>query len=515
MGRYGSIILLWVAACASPAPRTVPRIIDGQLEQGPFISPYTYEWFIDGEVLAAKGRHEEAAIAFENAIAAPADDVLLMTRLAEEYELSGASRRADRMLTLAHRTYPQSARVAIAEGRIQRRRGNDNDALSSFARARKLAPTWDEPVIAIARTLMARGHPQRANAILLSYLETALRPRSKYARHVLIASALRAGDAETLERALALDPSSTPTARAQMAGRLALEVGRPALAVRILADALDTPENTALWLRALMESGQRDEAAAFLARASSERLGGVVEHANLWLEIDEADRALQLLRAAETSPRVEYTRGRARLARGDYVEAATVLATIPVGTASFEGARVAFAECSSSRGRQGAGAEALSLTPHDSLAVRRKLAEIYVEEGDLRAGLRLFDPKRPSDRAALAALLERAGQFEEASAYYASLKVAPSDDPQLRARVSAEQLVLQGHRRGAIAVLEQWTSIAPEDLYARVRLVELLQADHRAQAAEQRGRRTLQVVDDPLLRAHLVDVLDAEGRAVQ
>ena len=38
---------------------------------------------------AVKGQHDEAAMAFEAATAAPANDVVLMTRLAEEYELSG------------------------------------------------------------------------------------------------------------------------------------------------------------------------------------------------------------------------------------------------------------------------------------------------------------------------------------------------------------------------------------------------------------------------------------------
>jgi thioredoxin-like negative regulator of GroEL len=143
------------------------------------------------------------------------------------------------------------------------------------------------------------------------------------------------------------------------------------------------------------------------------------------------------------------------------------------------------------------------------------LAEIYLEEGNLRAGLRLFDPKRPEERAALAGLFEQAGRFEEAAAYYANVRVGSNDEPQLQARVAAEQLASHGHHRGAIAILERWTALAPDDLYARVRLVELLQADHRAEAAEKRGRRTLEVIDDPLLLAHLVDVLESPAAPTQ
>ena len=515
VGRLGLIFLLGVAACASPTLRTVPRLVDGQVEHGSFVSPYAYEWFIDGEMSAVKGQHDEAAMAFEAATAAPADDVMLLTRLAEEYELSGASRRADRTLAVARRFYPESARVALAEGRIQRSRGADREALSSFARASQLEPASDAGVVAIAETLVATGHPQRAKAILLEHVATSLGTRSDQALRVLTDLARRTGDAETLRRAMSLDPSSTPTKRAQAAGQLALEVDQPALAARILAEALDAPENIVLWVRALVESGAREEAAGFLATADSERLGGVREHVELLLEIGEVDAALRLLATAEPSPQVEYSKGRALLSRGDYIEAATVLADVPFGAASFEASRIALAECSISQDRQGAAAEALSQAPHESLAIRRMLAEIYLEAGDVRASLKLFDPKRPAERAVLAALFERAGRFEEAAAYYANIKTVSADEPWLRARASAEQLAAHGHPRSAIAILERWTALAPDDLYARVRLVELLQADNQVQTAENRGRRTLEVIGDPLLRAHLVDVLASPAAPTQ
>lgn len=515
VGRLGLIFLLGVAACASPTLRTVPRLVDGQVEHGSFVSPYAYEWFIEGEMSAVKGQHDEAAMAFEAATAAPADDVMLLTRLAEEYELSGASRRADRTLAVARRFYPESARVALAEGRIQRSRGADREALSSFARASQLEPAWDAGVVAIAETLVATGHPQRAKAILLEYVATSLGTRSDQARRVLTDLARRMGDAETLQRAMSLDPSSTPTKRARAAGRLALEVDQPALAARILAEALDAPENIVLWVRALVESGARQEAAGFLATADSERLGGVREHVELLLEIGEVDAALRLLATAEPSPQVEYSKGRALLSRGDYIEAATVLADVPFGAASFEASRIALAECSISQYRQGAAAETLSQAPHESLAIRRMLAEIYLEAGDVRASLKLFDPKRPAERAVLAALFERAGRFEEAAAYYANIKTVSADEPRLRARASAEQLAAHGHPRSAIAILERWTALAPDDLYARVRLVELLQADNQVKTAENRGRRTLEVIGDPLLRARLVDVLASPAAPTQ
>jgi thioredoxin-like negative regulator of GroEL len=509
VSRLGSIFLLGIAACASPTLRTVPRVVDGQVEQGPFVSPYAYERFIEGEMSATKGRHDEAAMAFEAATAAPADDVVLMTRLAEEFELSGASRRADRTLAMAGRAYPDSARVVLAEGRIQRHRGMNDEALASYARASELRPAWDAPVIAIAETLVATGRTHRAKAVLIEFAEDSVGTRTEHARRVLIDLARRLGDAETLERALGLDRRSSQTERSHTAGALALRAGQPALAVRLLAPALGTPQNVVLWLRALVDSGGQQEAATFLATADSERLGGVLDHVVLLLDIGELDVALQLLESLDPSPRVAYLKGRAHLARGDYIEAATILADVPIGAASFEASRLAFAECSMSQDRYGAAVEALGQVPHESLALRRMLAEIYLEEGHLRAGLRLFDPKRSAERAALAELFERAGRFEEAAAYYANVKVRPDDAPQLRARASAEQLVSNGHTRSAIAILERRATMTPGDLYARVRLIELLRADNRAEAAEKMGRRVLQVIDDPVLLAHLIELLES------
>ncbi len=509
VSRLGSIFLLGVAACASPTLRTVPRIVDGQVEQGPFVSPYAYERFIDGEVSATKGRHGEAAMAFEAATAAPADDVVLMSRLAEEFELSHASRRADRTLEMAGRAYPDSARVVLAEGRVQRYRGMHDEALALYTRASELEPAWDAPVIAIAETLVATGRTRRAKAVLLEYAESSVGTQPEHARRVLIELARSLGDAETLARALALDRRSTQTERSHSAGTLALRAGQPALAVRLLAPALDTPENVVLWLRALVDSGDKQEAATFLAKADSKRLGGVLDHVVLLLNVGEFDVALQLLAGLGPSPRVEYLKGRALVARGDYVEAAAMLADVPIGAASFEASRLAFAQCSMSQARHGVAVEALSQVPHESLALRRMLAEIYLEEGNLRAGLRLFDPKRRTGRAALAELFERAGRFEEAAAYYANVKARADDPPQLRARASAEQLVANGHPRSAIAILERRATMAPADLYARVRLIELLRADNRTEAAEKMGRQTLRVIDDPMLLAHLIEVLES------
>jgi tetratricopeptide (TPR) repeat protein len=155
----------------------------------------------------------------------------------------------------------------------------------------------------------------------------------------------------------------------------------------------------------------------------------------------------------------------------------------------------------------------LSLVPHGSLPLREKLADIYLNMGELHAALHLFDPREMPERAALASIYESAGRLEEASAYYATTNVGASDPPRLRARVSAEWLASRGQYLHAVVILERWTAIAPEDLHARVRLVELLLMVDRVKAARI-GRDALEVVGDPVLRSRLLRLL-AEAVAVQ
>lgn len=507
MGRAVSIIVLAIAACAPPAPRTVPRVVDGQVEQGAFVSPYAYAWFIEGEVSAAMGEHDRAALALETATAAPSHDVLLMTRLAEEYELSGASRRADRTLALARRSYPTAAQVELTAGRISGHRGDLEEAMTSFLEAGRLDPNWEEPVIALGETLRALGHPLRASAVLVEFITTHYEVNTEGARRVLIDLARSGGDAETLRLALALGAGSNAEREALLAAELAFDTGQPALAARLLASTVGTPENRMLWLRALMASGDREGARDFLRSAKSAQLGGPSAHAELLIEVDEPDPALEILQTAAPTPRVQYAKGVALLDRGDYVAASRALSDVPTGSSIFEAARIAFAESSEAQRRTGAAAEALSLAPHDTLTVRVKLAELYLAHGDLRSGLRLFDARLASDHAAVATLFERAGRYREAAAYYATVETSSSDDPRVYARTTAERLAARQLYGPAAAILSRWTATSPDDLYARVRMVELLLAAGEHEAAADTGTATLPFVDDPLLRAHLVAIL--------
>jgi tetratricopeptide (TPR) repeat protein len=495
--------LLGLSACASSVPRTVPRLVDGQIEDGPAVSPYAYEWFIEGERQAARGRHGDAAIAFETAMAAPTGDVLLLMRLAEEYEVTGASRKADRVLSLARRYYPQSARVSLAEGRILLLRDDADGAFASFIVASRRAPGWAAPVVEMSTALAARGHVERANALLLEFLEDASDAQANVALSALLDLSRRHEDAETFGRALRFERGSTPSERSAKATRFALSSDQPALAARIAGPNPESEEATELWLEALRQSGHRAEAADYLASPDAARMARVEDRAAGLVELGAEERALELLVAADGTPRVQLSRGTALAASGSYVQGATELAKVPWGSSTFEASRLALAECTEANRRSGAAAEALSLAPHGSLAVRERLATLLVDNGELNAALRLFDPRQSADRAALAALFERMGRYDEASAYYATVRATTRSEPRLRARTTAEQLAAQGLRDSAITVLEQWSAMAPEDLYARARLIELLNDERRVDEARRRGQEALPLITDPKLRAHV------------
>lgn len=507
VGRTLSIFLLGLAACAPPPPRTVPRVVDGRVEQGDFVSPFAYEWFIEGEMSAAKGRHDEAAIALETAKAAPSNDALLMARLAEEYERSGSSRRADRALSAARRADPNSARVYIAEGRILGDRGKHDEAIVAFNEARALDPNSDEAVIALADALRNRGLPLRADAVLIDYARRHGDPSHRGVHHVLIDLAHANGDAEGLARALSLAVGPDPERAAFQAAALAYETGQPALAARLLDGSLRTDEGRGLWLRAAIESGQREVARDALEETSSDTVGGAARHAELLLAVDARERALEVLQSERPTPEVQYLRGKALFDRGDYVSAARALAAVPSGSSTFEKARLTLADTVEAQARSGAAMETLSFAHAESREVRDRMAALHASHGSLRRGLQLFDPKKPSERASIARLFEAAGRYQEAAAYYATVEEDADEPPWVHARAAAERLMSRGLTRSAATMLEHWTRAAPHDVQARVRLVEIRMQLGDMEAAAKEGGETLPFVDDARLRVHLQGLL--------
>jgi hypothetical protein len=501
------MMLLCVTACAPPPPRTIPRVVDGRIEHGPVVPAYAYAWFLEGELAAAKGDHEQSALALETALAAPIDDVLVLSKLAVEYQLSDEPRRAARTLASANRLYPDSIEVALARGELLRASGATDAAMASFQRARRINPQADEPVVAIAELLDASGRPLRAEGLLQEYVQTSAAVSSHGARRLWLDLARREADAESL--ALALSTTGTPNGRE--AAELALEHGQPATAARILSDALGATEQNTLWVKAMLRSGRVEEAVELLSTSNSDAFGGRVAHAELLIAARQLGRALEVLEPEPGSPRVQYLRGHARLGMDDYVGAVRLLAEVPWGSADFELARADLADALIALGRPGASAESLGFSESDTLALRMKRAEAYRTSGNLRAALALFDPARPRERAAMALLYERAGLFEEAAAHYSRTDAAKLSEPRTRAVAGAERLAATGRKRGAVAILRRWTRAAPEDFYARMRLVQLLRDLGETDQARVEALELLPLAQDLLLQSQLLSLLDELG----
>ncbi len=500
-------MLLCVAACAPPPPRTIPRVVDGRIEQGPVVPAYAYAWFLEGELAAAKGDHEQSALALETALAAPVDDALVLSKLAVEYQLSDEPRRAARTLATANRLYPDSMNVALAKGELLRASGTTDAAMASFQRARRLDPQAQEPVVAIAELLDASGRPLRAQDLLREYVQTSAAVRSHDARRLWVDVARREADAESLALAL----STTGKTDAQEAAELALEHGQPATAARILSDTLGSTEQRTLWVKAMLQSGRLEQAAEALSTSDSDVFGGRVEHAELLMAADQLSRVLEVLEPEPGSPHVQYLRGHALLRMEDYLGAVRLLAEVPWGSADFESARGDLADALIALDRAGASAESLGFSESDALALRMKRAEAYWARGNLPAALALFDPQRPQESAAMALLYERAGLLEKAAATYSNIDAAKLDEPRTRALAGAERLAATGRKRGAAAILQRWTSAAPEDFYARTRLIQLLRDLGQTDLARAEALALLPLAHDELLRSQLLTLLDELG----
>ncbi|MEM7607469.1 MAG: hypothetical protein AAF411_19115, partial [Myxococcota bacterium] len=67
------IAALGLGACGARA-YPVTRRMDGEERAGVYVSPHAYEWFIRGELAAARGDDEAAIAAYREARTGPVDD---------------------------------------------------------------------------------------------------------------------------------------------------------------------------------------------------------------------------------------------------------------------------------------------------------------------------------------------------------------------------------------------------------------------------------------------------------
>ena len=507
----GGVVAI-ATACTSAATPQIVRRVDGQPIVGPVVSPFSYEWFIRGEIALERGDLESAAEAFHLARAGPEEDPLVLSRLAEVLNRLGRREAADLILQEARTQFPQAESVWMASGTVAESRGERDEALRAFERAEAAAPESEAPVLALAR-LLGTEAPGRAEAALERFLSRMGRGSSGAHRAQLEIALLR-GDATRAEAAVRSLLWLAP-ARLEEILRVAealMNDGQPALALRLVDAAGSNRVPVRLRVRVLLAAGRRNEAEAALTRSSDRAFGGALEQARLFIEAGRPDRALELAEAtsiADPSPEANIVRALAEAELGQRAVAARRLAAIPEGVRGYSESRLALSRALAEGGLTGVAREvlksALDGSPDDPDLVRRGLAELRAVGGDADAAVALYgEGTEAASAAARAEMLDLAGQLAEANVAWAEVDLGSAELTQsARLRAHAEQLAASGARDEAVEVLTTLIRYSPADLVARARLVELAAAAGRAEAARRAATDVLRLTADPQLRARV------------
>lgn len=315
-------------------------MIDGE-RRNAVVSPYAYEHFMRAEMAAQLGRDAEAVDEYRLARLGPADDVLIIARLAEALERLGRHDDADAVIAEGVELDADSEALWLARARIHAGRDQLERAVDAAAHAAELAPESDEPLIVLSELLQRTEATARVDAVLsrAGDSSTALRAR------VVAAIAQRDGVAagEAIEHLLRVAPARMD--EVQAAARLALDGDRPVLALQ-LARRLPQDRGRVLHIEALLAAGRRSDAAAVVRSEPSESFGSVAEHADLLLRSGEHDRAIETAEAAIALGDVRgwVVLGQAHLNEGAFAAAAEAFSHVPIGARGDEDARRGLAE---------------------------------------------------------------------------------------------------------------------------------------------------------------------------
>jgi len=342
--RKSLLRVAWLAAaasgCASGPSATPPKTVPPMTAAAPrrFVSPYSYEWFVRAELLAARGQDAAAAEAYRMALTSADEDPYVLARLADALDRSGDAEGADEALAAGLQIDARSEAVWLASGKIAERRGSFERALEAYERAEAAAPNASDAPFALAALLERSGNSERAIAVLERFaarnaeLERGaarsagaeaelLRARFSLARARDDGAALAEAARRMRERGGG-DPEL-----ARRVARDLLDTGHPALAARLLAALPPTDGDARMRLDAALALAQTDQAELLLATTPPEPLGGPVAVAEAYLQIGQPARALETLEqqsaAHEPDPqRRTVARARALLALGRLAEAA-------------------------------------------------------------------------------------------------------------------------------------------------------------------------------------------------
>jgi tetratricopeptide (TPR) repeat protein len=501
-----ALLTAWVLAalsgCGAGGAPIVTRRVAGEARAGIFVSPFSYEHFIRGELAELGGDLRQAAEAYELARAGPEDDPLLLARLADVTDRLGREAQALALLEHGEALDPTAEIVWLTRGRIHERHQRRDEAIEAYSRAAALAPRSEQGPLALAALLRAQGELEEADAVLARYLERARGAGAARARLRLAIENRQPQAAADAVRAL-LEVAPARADEVREAAVTALDGGQPELALRLLAAVPEREEERALRLRAALAAGDRGRAEAVLATWMPRGPEALLEVACGYLEVGMPARAVELARVALSAGAGAEARlvlGRALRGAGRLDEAAQVLASIERGSAAWPEGPIELARTLRVAGRPGLAAEVLARAG-EGLSVRLALAEARREAGDAEGALSALSAGEPAVRAARAQLLDALGRVDEAAEAYATL---PLDHPVADERARAEAALRSGDRAGAIERLREHAGRAPEDLLGRARLAELLAAAGEWDEARRVAAEVLPLASDPRLRARLL-----------
>lgn len=228
---------------------------------------------------------------------------------------SGDTARAEALLARTEPMYPNAALLLHRVGRAYRKRGDDVRALAAFERALSHSPGRKEVELEIGETLLQMGRAAEA----LPHLEAArdLAGHEDEAQLALASALALAGRRDAALAALAglRAPEKLDAASQGTAGRMALELGAPAVALPFLAGAAqaapDNPEVREGLGLALAAAGRRSEAIAALEEAArldpanpGVRMNLAILYAEAGRLSDARQQATEALRLSPGDPRI-------------------------------------------------------------------------------------------------------------------------------------------------------------------------------------------------------------------
>jgi tetratricopeptide (TPR) repeat protein len=431
--------------CAGNAPPATVRVIDGQSQASPFVSPSAYEYYLQGELAFLRSDLSEAKQQFLLALSFDADAPYLHTRLAELYWSQGDRVRAWDQLRHALRQNSDFPDALMLAGRLYWQAGQVAQAETSFRRCMAANPEVAQGYLDFAELLERDGRAREAEQVLQTLLRRAKGHFEGNSRLALLC--LRKLDYECTARQLELAlQSRTDLPTVLRLATVHRARGHLAEAVRYLREAFDGSGGdlgvAALLVELLNQSDRQQEARDLLEvlwNTPPESEEGRSALAELFLEAQQPRRAEELVQVSEggrDSARQKVIRARALAAQGKRAEAELLLRT-----ANDAGQDVTLAlGLAQLLGQEGddSGASTIlrqALTAHGpEVPLLLALSQSFSRQGKPSAAIQvlrealLADPQQQALRFGLGVALEKAGQWSAAIRTMESiLRQNPSD----------------------------------------------------------------------------------------